>query len=71
MIAQDAIARFAALLDPGGITTDPDDIAPWTTDWRGRYHGASAAILSPASSGQVAAVVALAADLNIPLVPQG
>src|SRR5690606_27536833 len=47
------------------------DIAPWLDDWRGRYHGRAAAILSPATTAQVAAIVALARDLRVPLVPQG
>ena len=71
MIGQDIIARFAALLGPKGVVTDPDDIAPWTSDWRGRYHGDAAAILAPASTQEVAATVALAAELGVALVPQG
>ncbi|MDI1297067.1 MAG: FAD-binding oxidoreductase [bacterium] len=71
MIEQDIIRRFADLLGPKGVITDTDDIAPWTSDWRGRYHGAAAAILAPDSTAQVAAVVALAAKLGVPLVPQG
>ena len=71
MIGQDIIARFAALLGPKGVVTDPDDIAPWTSDWRGRYHGAAAAILAPGSTQEVAATVALAAELGVALVPQG
>ena len=71
MIGQDIIARFAALLGPKGVVTDPDDIAPWTSDWRGRYHGAAAAILAPASTQEGAATVALAAELGVALVPQG
>lgn len=71
MIDQDIIARFAALLGPKGVVTDPDDIAPWVSDWRGRYHGTAAAILSPASTQEVAQTVALAADLGVALVPQG
>lgn len=71
MIAQQIIDRFAALLGPKGVTTDPLDIDPWLHDWRGRYHGAAAAILSPASTQEVAATVALAAELGVPLVPQG
>ncbi|AOF98103.1 FAD-binding oxidoreductase [Sphingobium sp. RAC03] len=71
MIGQDIIARFAALLGPKGVVTDPDDIAPWTSDWRGRYHGTAAAILAPASTQEVAATVALAAELGVALVPQG
>jgi FAD/FMN-containing dehydrogenase len=71
MIGQDSIDRFADLLGPKGVTTDPDDIAPWTTDWRGRFHGAAPAILSPASTQEVAATMALAAELGVALVPQG
>ncbi|HET9458766.1 MAG TPA: FAD-binding oxidoreductase [Sphingomicrobium sp.] len=51
--------------------TDPADIAPWATDWRGRYHGKAEAILAPASTEEVAAIVGLAADRQVPLVPQG
>ncbi|KQN09437.1 hydroxyacid dehydrogenase [Sphingobium sp. Leaf26] len=71
MIGQDSIDRFVALLGPKGVVTDPDDIAPWVSDWRGRYHGAAVAILSPASTQEVAATVALAAELGVALVPQG
>jgi FAD/FMN-containing dehydrogenase len=52
-------------------TTDPADIAPWLTDWRGRYRGAASAILSPATTAETAAIVREAARLSVPLVPQG
>jgi FAD/FMN-containing dehydrogenase len=71
MIGQDIIDRFVALLGPKGVVTDPDDIAPWASDWRGRYHGKAAAILSPSSTQEVAAAVMLAAELGVALVPQG
>ncbi|NWK94693.1 hydroxyacid dehydrogenase [Sphingobium lactosutens] len=71
MIGQHIIDRFAALLGPKGVTSEQDDITPWASDWRGRYHGAAAAILSPASTAEVAATVKLAAELGVPLVPQG
>ena len=71
MIGQESIDRFVALLGPKGVTTDADDLTPWLSDWRGRYHGAAAAMLSPASTQQVAATVKLAAALGVPLVPQG
>jgi hypothetical protein len=61
------IERFG----PKTAITDPGDIAPWLIDWRGRWHGASAAILSPASTGEVAAIVALAVEHRVALVPQG
>lgn len=71
MIDTALLAPFRDLLGPKGFTDGPDDIAPWTTDWRGRFHGTAAAILSPASTEDVAATVMLAAKLKIPLVPQG
>src|SRR4029453_4532968 len=53
------------------VVTDPSDIEPWLTDWRGRWHGQSAAILQPASTDEAAAMVAMAADRGVALVPQG
>jgi hypothetical protein len=58
-------------LGPKVVVTDPKEIEPWATDWRGRVHGATPAILSPASTEEVAEIVRLAAELRVPLVPQG
>jgi FAD/FMN-containing dehydrogenase len=71
MIGQEIISRFEALLGPKGVITDPDDIAPWLTDWRGRFHGDATAILQPISTEEVAAIVTLAGELGVALVPQG
>jgi FAD/FMN-containing dehydrogenase len=68
---QQLISAARELLGPRGVITDAADIAPWTTDWRGRVHGAAAAILAPASIQEVAAIVRLAAEHRVPLVPQG
>lgn len=65
------LSELAALLGPAGYCDAPDRIAPWLTDWRGRVHGASAALLAPADTAQVAAIVRLAAQYRVPLVPQG
>jgi FAD/FMN-containing dehydrogenase len=64
-----AIARERC--GPKVVVTDPADIEPWLTDWRGRYHGKAQAILAPASTEEVAAIVGLAAEYRVPLVPQG
>lgn len=53
------------------VTTDAETIAPWLSDWRGRYHGAAPAMLTPGSRDEVAAMVALAAEARVALVPQG
>lgn len=63
--------RLAALLGPKGFTADAGAMAPWLTDWRGRFHGAAAALLSPASREEVAEIVRLCAAEKVALVPQG
>lgn len=62
-----ATARFGAKV----ALTDRDAIEPWLTDWRGRYHGQAAAILQPGSTDEVAAIVRLASQHGVALVPQG
>ncbi len=59
------------LLGPRGFTRDPADMAPWVSDWRGRVHGRAAALLSPASTAEVQAVVRLCADAGAKLTLQG
>jgi FAD/FMN-containing dehydrogenase len=80
--AADAKLKFvnhiAALIDEirarfgeKAAITDLSDIEPWVTDWRGRFHGKAKAILAPGSTEEVAAIVSLAAERKVPLVPQG
>src|SRR5689334_3581937 len=65
------IEQATARLGAKAVVTDPTEIAPWVTDWRGRVHGAAQAILAPASTGEVVEIVRLAAEHCVPLVPQG
>ena len=51
--------------------TDPADVEPWLTDWRGRFHGAADAILAPGTTQEAAEIVRLAVEHGVPLVPQG
>ena len=60
-------ARFGAK----AALTEPGAIAPWLTDWRGRWHGASPALLQPDSLEAVAAIIGLARDSGVSLTPQG
>jgi FAD/FMN-containing dehydrogenase len=53
------------------VVTDPTEIEPWVSDWRGRVHGAAMAIIAPSSTDEVAEIVRLAAEHRVPLVPQG
>jgi FAD/FMN-containing dehydrogenase len=51
----------------------PDDAAfrSQQTDWRGRYHGWALAIVAPADTEEVAAVVRVCARHGLGIVPQG
>lgn len=68
---QALLEKLAGRVPPGTIVTDPELIAPWLVDWRGRYRGRTAALLQPASTKAVATIVALAAAHGVALTPQG
>lgn len=68
---QNALAQLQQILGPKGYTDDPERLAPWLTDWRGRYTGQAAALLLPANTLEVAAIVRVAAKYGLQLVPQG
>jgi FAD/FMN-containing dehydrogenase len=53
------------------VFTAADDREPFLVDWRGRYHGRAVAVVKPASTEQVAAVVRLCAEQGVRVVPQG
>ena len=65
------IERARQALGPKAVITEPQEIEPWVTDWRGRVHGAAPALLAPASTEEVVQIVRLAAEHRVPLVPQG
>lgn len=56
---------------PKAIVTEPADIEPWLSDWRGRWHGRADAILQPSSTAEVAWIVGKASEAGVALVPQG
>lgn len=65
------LGALRALLGERGLTTDPQLMDTWLTDWRGRYTGRALALASPASTAEVAALVKLCAGHGVPIVPQG
>ena len=61
----------AALLGTRGFTRDTELMAPWLSDWRGRFHGKALGLASPRSMAEVSAFVRLCARYAVPIVPQG
>jgi len=62
--------QAGALLGERGWTRDNEIIAPWLTDWRGRFTGRVLGMASPADTAQVAALVRLCSQHGVPIVPR-
>ena len=65
------ISQCRALLGDAYVLTDAADMAGYLTDWRRRFTGRALAVVKPADTEQVAALVRLCNDYAVPLVPQG
>jgi FAD/FMN-containing dehydrogenase len=51
-----------------GVLVDPEVTASYVIDWTGRFRGSTPAVLRPASTAEVAQVVALARRHRVALV---
>ena len=65
------IERLTGIVGAHHVLTSAADVAPYVVDWRGRYHGAARAVVQPANTTEVAAVVRACADTGVAIVPQG
>jgi FAD/FMN-containing dehydrogenase len=65
------LPALKAIVGDTHVLTAAADVAPYLTDWRGRYHGQARAVVRPGSTAEVAAVVAYCAANGVPVVPQG
>jgi FAD/FMN-containing dehydrogenase len=66
-----ALDRIRRTLGPGGYLDAPADVEPYLTDFRSLYHGATPLVVCPASTSDVAAVLAICHEHRIGVVPQG
>jgi len=60
-----------AIVGEAHVLTDPEALAPYLTDWRGRFTGSALAVLRPANTEQVADLVKICVLHRVPIVPQG
>ena len=65
------LPRLASIVGEAHVLTAPADIEPFESDWRGRYRGRARAVVLPASTDEVSAVVRACAETGTPIVPQG
>ena len=67
----DFIDKLRAIVGERGLITDPQGKHPYLTDWRENYLGTALAVVRPASTEEVAAVVKLCLAEKVAIVPQG
>jgi FAD/FMN-containing dehydrogenase len=64
------LEQLRAIVGERGIVP-PGEQAPYESDWRDYFRGRAAVVVKPASTQEVAQVVALLAQAGIAIVPQG
>src|SRR3546814_6374585 len=71
MPTPDTLARMKAVVGPKGFIDTPDDMAAYLVERRDLYQGRAAAVLRPASTAEVSALMKIAYETNTKVVPQG
>jgi FAD/FMN-containing dehydrogenase len=66
-----AVERIQRALGPSGCLTDTDLVAPYLVDFRGLYRGVTPLVARPASTAEVAEVLAICHELRVGVVPHG
>jgi len=67
----DVLSRLTDVVGPRHAITAHDELAPYMEEWRGLYHGQTPLLLKPGSTDEVAAILGIANEAGIAVVPQG
>ena len=67
----DLVDKLRGIVGERGLVTDEAGKHPYLTDWRENYLGAALAVVRPATTEEVAAIVRLCAAEKVAVVPQG
>jgi hypothetical protein len=72
------LARFSKILPPSSILSTlpplslhPSELAPYNTDWLGKYTGRATTVLKPSTTQQVSDIMKHCWERRIGVVPQG
>jgi FAD/FMN-containing dehydrogenase len=71
MSIEAALERIKAVVGPRGWIDDPSEEEPYLTEARRLWRGATRLVVRPASTAEVAEVVRICAEAELPIVPQG
>lgn len=69
--SQRVLEQLADIVGAQHVLVDEASTAGYLTDWRGAFRGRARAVVRPASTEEVAAVVRTCANASIPVVPHG
>jgi FAD/FMN-containing dehydrogenase len=67
----EAVNRIRRRLGPAACLEAPQDVEPFLVDFRGLYRGTTPLVACPASTADVAAVLATCNELRVGVVPHG
>lgn len=70
-LSESVLAEFRGVLGDAHVLTAAQDLAPYLIEDRGIYRGTALAALRPGSTGEVAAVLAIARAHHLPVVAHG
>jgi FAD/FMN-containing dehydrogenase len=68
--SQPLLPKLAGIVGAKHVITDPDVMAPHLSEWRKLYTGKAQALVRPASTAEVSAILRLAHQTGTPVVPQ-
>ena len=71
MLNPTIITQLQAIVGETRVKTDADSLKTWGCDWTKHYTPSASAIVFPATTEEVQAIVKLANQENIVLVPSG
>lgn len=65
------LSQLRERIGSAGLLVDQDEMESYAIDWRRLFPGKPLAVARPANTQEVAAIVGLCRDYQIPIVPQG
>ena len=68
---EEFVQQLTDIVGAQAVLTAAADVNSYATDWRKRYQGKPVAVVKPASTAEVAAVVKLCSETHTAVVPQG
>lgn len=70
-LSEEFLTAAKDILGPKGFSQDPEDMASFISDWRGRGAGHTPLVAKPASTQEVSEFMALCAKHKVAVTPQG